>query len=107
MYDIEKQKAKVKIKYPDANDAQIELELEMAMDTINDIRGYTPTDGQPIEDRYLNLQINMVVEALSKYGAEGEKSHSDNGVSRVYDNASQYSKALLSIIIPLGTSFKS
>lgn len=107
MYDIEKQKAKVKIKYPDANDAQIELELEMAMDTINDIRGYTPTDGQPLEDRYLNLQINMVIEALSKYGAEGEKSHSDNGVSRVYDNASPYSKALLSRIIPLGTSFKS
>ena len=106
MYDIEKQKAKVKIKYPDANDAQIELELEMAMDTINDIRGYTPTDGQPLEDRYLNLQINMVIEALSKYGAEGEKSHSDNGVSRVYDNASPYSKALLSRIIPLGTSFK-
>lgn len=107
MYDIEKQKAKVKIKYPDANDAQIELELEMAMDTINDIRGYTPTDDHPLEDRYLNLQINMVIEALSKYGAEGETSHSDNGVSRVYDNASPYSKALLSRIIPLGTSFKS
>lgn len=107
MYDLEKQKAKVKIKYPEASDAQIELELEMAMDTINDIRGYTPTDDQPLEDRYLNLQINMVIEALSKYGAEGEKSHSDNGVSRVYDNASPYSKALLSRIIPLGTSFKS
>lgn len=107
MYDLESQKAKVKIKYPDANDKQIELELEMAKDTINDIRGYIPTDEQPIEDRYLNLQINMTVEALSKYGAEGEKSHSDNGVSRVYDNASPYSKALLSRIIPLGTSFKS
>lgn len=107
MYDLEKQKAKVKIKYPEASDAQIELELDMAKDVINDIRGFTPTDEQPIEDRYLNLQVNMTVEALSKYGAEGETSHSDNGVSRVYDNASSYSNALLSRIIPLGTSFKS
>lgn len=49
MYDIDKQKSKVKIKYPEASDAQIELELDMAKDTINDIRGYIPTDEQPIE----------------------------------------------------------
>lgn len=106
MYDMESQKAKVKIKYPEAQDAQIELELDMAKDTINDIRGFTPTDDCPLEDRYLNLQIMMVVEALSKYGAEGETNHSDNGVLRTYDNAGPYSKALLSRIIPLGTSFK-
>lgn len=106
MYDVETQKAKVKLKYPEASDAQIELELDMAKDAINDRRGYTPTEEQPIEDKYLNLQVLLAVEALSKYGAEGEKSHSDNGVSRSYENASPYSNTLLNRIIPLGTSFK-
>lgn len=107
MYDIEKQVARVKIKYPEATDEQIQLELDLAKDVINERRGYIPTDEVPIEDKYLNLQILLTVEALSKYGAEGEKSHSDNGVSRVYENASPYSDTLLNRIIPLGTSFKS
>ena len=107
MYDIEKQVTRVKIKYPEATDEQIQLELDLAKDVINERRGYIPTDEVPIEDKYLNLQILLTVEALSKYGAEGEKSHSDNGVSRVYENASPYSDTLLNRIIPLGTSFKS
>ena len=106
MYDVESQKNKVKILYPDAGDALIELELDMAKDTINSRRGYIPTDDQPIEDKYLNLQVRMCVEALSKQGAEGERQHSDNGVSRVYENGSPYSNALLRMIIPLGSSFK-
>lgn len=104
MYDLEKQKEKVKNLYPEANDAKIELQLEIAKDFINDRRGYTPTDEVPIEDKYLNLQVLMTVEALSKEGAEGEKSHSDNGVSRSYENGSPYSDSLMNRIIPLGKS---
>lgn len=107
MYDIEAQKAKVKVLYPDANDAAIELQLEFAREFINERRGFTPTEEIPIEDRYLNLQVLMTIEALSKEGAEGEKQHSDNGVSRVYENGSPYSNALMNRIIPLGTSYKS
>lgn len=106
MYDLESQKRKVKIKYPEAPDDQIDLELEMAKDTINERRGFSPTIDVPIEDKYLNLQVLLTVEALSKYGAEGEKQHSDNGVMRVYENGSPYSDSLLNRIIPLGTSFK-
>lgn len=107
MYDVETQKAKVKLKYPEAGDASIEMELEMAREAINDRRGYVPTEDKPIEDKYLNLQVLLAVEALSKYGAEGEKSHSDNGVSRTYENGSPYSDTLLNRIIPLGKSFNS
>lgn len=105
-YDVEKQKAKVKILYPDANDANIELQLEMAKEFINDRRGFIPSDEMPIEDKYLNLQVLMTVEALSKQGAEGEKSHSDNGVNRSYENGSPYSDTLMNRIIPLGSSYK-
>lgn len=104
MYDIEAQKAKVKVLYPEASDPKIELQLEFAKDFINDRRGYTPTEEVPIEDRYLNLQVLLTVEALTKEGAEGEKSHSDNGVSRSYENGSPYSDSLVNRIIPLGRS---
>lgn len=107
MYDVEKQKEKVKTLYPEADDSRIELQLEFAKDFINDRRGFIPSEDMPIEDKYLSLQVLMAVEALSKEGAEGEKSHSDNGVMRVYENGSPYSNGLLNMIIPLGTSHKS
>lgn len=107
MYDIEAQKAKVKVLYPDADDAKIELQLEIAKEFINERRGFIPSEETPIEDKYLNLQVLMTVEALSKEGAEGEKSHSDNGVSRSYENGSPYSDSLMNMIIPLGKSFTS
>ena len=106
MYDVEKQKAKVKVLYPEASEAKIELQLEFAKDFINDRRGYTPTEDSPLEDKYMNLQVLLTVEALSKDGAEGERAHSDNGVSRTYDNASPYSDALANRIIPLGRSVR-
>ena len=107
MYDIEKQRGKVRLLYPEADDLSITLQLEMAKDFINDRRGFIPTDTTPIEDRYLGLQVLLAVEALSKEGAEGESVHSDNGVSRRYENGSPYSTTLTNRIIPKGTSFKS
>lgn len=105
-YDKEKQKVNVLLLYPDAEVSKVELQLEIAKDFINERRRYTPTELEPIEDRWLSLQVLMTVEALSKEGAEGEKGHSDNGVGRTYDNASPYSDALINRIIPLGSSFR-
>lgn len=106
-YDIDKQVEKVKILYPQADNEAIRLQLEFARNFINDRRGFIPTDEILIEDKYLDLQVLLTVEALSKQGAEGEKSHSDNGVSRGYENGSPYSDSLANRIIPLGTSYKS
>ena len=52
-----------------------------------------------IEDRYKDLQIRIAVEMCSKRGAEGETSHSENGVSRSYASAG-VSEDLLSEITP-------
>ena len=52
-----------------------------------------------IEDRYKDLQIRIAVEMFSKRGAEGETSHSENGVSRSYASAG-VSEDLLSEITP-------
>ena len=106
-YNVDKQAEKVKILYPQADDTTVRLQLEFARNFINDRRGFIPTDDMPVEDKYLDLQVLLTVEALSKQGAEGEKSHSDNGVSRGYENGSPYSDSLANRIIPLGTSYKS
>jgi hypothetical protein len=52
-----------------------------------------------IEDRYKDLQIRIAVEMFSKRGAEGEVSHSENGISRTYASAS-VSEDLLKEITP-------
>ena len=52
-----------------------------------------------IEPRYNDLQIRIAVEMFNKQGAEGEISHSENGVSRTYSSAS-VSEELLREITP-------
>ena len=54
-----------------------------------------------IENRYKDLQIRIAVEMFSKRGAEGEISHSENGISRTYASAS-VSEDLLREITPKG-----
>ena len=54
-----------------------------------------------IENRYKDLQIRIAVEMFSKRGAEGEVSHSENGISRTYASAS-VSEVLLREITPKG-----
>ena len=55
-----------------------------------------------IEDvprRYELLQCEIAVYLLNKRGAEGETSHSENGISRSYENA-DIPESMLSVITP-------
>lgn len=52
-----------------------------------------------IEPQYLNLQIRIALELLNKEGAEGQTSHSENGINRSYEN-SGVSETLLCEILP-------
>lgn len=54
----------------------------------------------PIQPQHESILIELCIEAISKYGAEGETGHGENGISRSYDNASPYSEATLNKIIP-------
>lgn len=60
-----------------------------------------PFGEQPaeIESKYKDLQIRIAVEMYNKIGAEGETSHSENGISRGYSSAS-VSEELLREITP-------
>ena len=81
------------------NDNELEDILESAKAVILSRR--FPFGEQPaeIEDKYKDLQIRIAVEMFSKRGAEGETSHSENGVSRSYASAS-VSEELLREITP-------
>ena len=83
---------------------KIANEIENARNAINLRRRFTPTDKIPLETKYYGVLIQLATEALSKLGAEGQKSHSESGVSRSYDNASPYSQATLGMVIPRGLS---
>ena len=63
---------------------------------------YLPDDQLPteVERRYLDWQYRAALEIYSKTGAEGQITHSENGISRTYD-AGGLSKALLAEIVPV------
>ena len=81
------------------SDIELEDILESAKAVILSRRfpfGEPPTE---IEDRYKDLQIRIAVEMFNKRGAEGETSHSENGVNRTYASAN-VSEDLLREITP-------
>ena len=92
-------KAQAKGLYVSEEDASDEIQNAL-LEYYND-RHYTPTDDKPFEGIYAGLIIQLAISSISKYGAEGETSHSEGGVSRSYDNASNYPLSLTRKIIPL------
>lgn len=76
------------------NDELLELYLEDAKNIICELR-YT----YEVEPQYLSTQLKIAMELYSKSGAEGQTSHSENGISRTYE-AADISPSLLSNITP-------
>lgn len=48
--------------------------------------------------QYSYLQVEIAVYLLNKRGAEGQTSHSENGISRSYENADVPSSMLKSVV---------
>ena len=79
----------------------LELELSNALLEYYNDRHFTPTDDTPYEDIYAGIIVELATCALMRYGVEGENYHSEGGIIRTYDNASQYPLSLTRKIIPL------
>ncbi len=104
MYDELLQQLKIVIKardFDDFDDDYLLYEIKQAIGVINKCRNFTPTDEKLYDAKYEYLIIPMCVSSLAKIGAEGESSHSENGVTRYYSNGIDYPKELISQIIPL------
>lgn len=83
------------------DDTYLSFEIEQAIAEINRCRRFTPTAKKPYDNKYEYLIIPMCVSAIAKIGAEGQTSHSENGVLRNYGSAIDYPRELLIQIIPL------
>lgn len=64
---------------PSNEDDVLDYCLERASDIICDIR-----NSDKVEKKYLTTQIAIAIELYNKRGAEGQGSHTENGISRVY-----------------------
>ena len=74
--------------------------LTAAKDVIFEVRFPFREYPDDVETRYHSLQIKIAVEINSKEGAEGEVSHSEDGIGRTYSSA-DISYDLLDKITPL------
>lgn len=87
------------IELPD--DVVLMSQIKRAIGEINRCRRFTPTSTQLYDKQYEDMIIPMCVYALSKVGIEGEVSHSENGVQRIYTSDQDYPEDLLAKIVPL------
>lgn len=89
----------LKLYLPTVTEQEAQILLETAKSAINARRYPFGEPPDELERRYNNLQLRIAVELYNKQGAEGETSHSENGISRSYSSA-WISEELLSEITP-------
>ena len=80
---------------------EIEDETLFALLEYYNDRHFSPTNNELYEPIYEGIIVKLAISAIAKKGAEGEKTHSEGGVNRGYDNASDYPLSLTRKIIPL------
>lgn len=74
--------------------------LESARSAILAKRYPFGAEAKELPERYLDLEFRIALDLYNKIGAEGQLSHSENGVSRVYES-SWVSEQLLKEVTPL------
>ena len=97
--------------YPDpdkvwtyAEEAQLFVLLRFAASKIINRRYPYDDTVTEVPARYKDLQIQIAAELYAKMGAEGQTSHSENGISRAWETA-DVSKSLLEDITPMCGTF--
>ena len=82
---------------PDVADTEV-LEAELlAAETmiLNKMYPFGYEEGTVVPARYERLQIKLAIELYSKRGAEGQISHSENGISRSWSEVSGILKQIV------------
>ena len=89
-----------KTDWTEAEENQLTLLLDFAGDKILKARYPFGTSITDVPVMFSNLQIRMAVDLYGKMGAEGQTSHSENGISRVWETA-DVSRSLLREVTPM------
>lgn len=63
-------------------------QLNSAIQDVNEARRFTPDykEKKYYDKNYENKIIKIVIIEIAKIGVEGQKSHSENGISRAYED---------------------
>ena len=88
----------------DVIEEDISDEIEDAINFVNNRRGFISTSNCLYEEKFSSIIIDLALSAIAKYGAEGEISHSENGIGRSYENGGKYPYTLIMQIPPLARS---
>ena len=83
------------------DDFVLKYEITRAIEEINKCRRFKPVGDKLYDEKYESLIIPLCLCSFSKIGAEGQTSHSENGVTRNYTTGGDYPKDMLNGIIPL------
>lgn len=83
------------------SDTVIEMEVKSAIGAINRCRRFTPSSDKLYDVLYEDKIVPLAVTGFLKAGAEGETTHTENGITRQYRSGGKYPKDMLSDIIPL------
>ncbi len=83
------------------DDDLLTYEVERAIGEINRCRKFDASDDKPYDKKYENMILPLAISAFAKSGAEGQSSHSENGIVRNYTSGGDYPKEELAKIIPL------
>mgnify|MGYP005762486143 FL=1 len=76
-------------------------EVISAINDVNERRRFTPTEKKLFENKYETIVVKLCILNIAKYGAEGETSHSENGISRSYEGPDGSADSILKKIVPL------
>lgn len=91
---------RLKLRTNEPNEAILEDCLESAKNAI--LARRFPMTEWPVDlpTQYLDLQFRIAMDLYNKIGAEGQKGHTENGVSRTWES-SWISEQLLQEVTPL------
>ena len=96
----------MKFWFPNEAEMLLEAALERARLGILELRfPFGFSYDQELESQYKGLQLEVAIEIISKLGAEGEVAHSENGVSRTYENAG-ISDSLKRRVVPMAKAVR-
>lgn len=98
---LEKVQTRIENQDIEIDEDELEDEVLFALLEYYNDRHFSPKNNEIYESIYEGVIVQLAISSIFKRGAEGENSHSEGGVGRGYDNASNYPLSLTRKIIPL------
>lgn len=94
---------RLKLRIPEESNDELLFDILESAKNLIMLKRFPFIDETPLEleNKYIELQLQIAVRMYNKIGAEGETAHTESGVSRSYGSSAEY-EDLLARVIPKG-----